>query len=189
MPPDLARKSLREMLLASPDYFGKITSNSFKVVLRIQQDTTYECIGHVGYSPNLEHLQATIHLSQASGYSLVECASKEYVRFYLSYDGGASWVDQGISSAVVRNEIRSTQRQLTISVGISPALTLCFLDRPPQVRTILSWNTPPPENAPDWIPMWGDVLNAQLRLEETEPLSQDAGLDDISNLEAGWSSF
>lgn len=189
MSPELARKTVRELLLKSPDYFGNITSNSFKAVLRIQQDTAYECIGHVGYSPSLEHLHATVHLSQGSGYSLAECASKEFVRFYLSYDEGVSWFDQGMDSTVVRNEFRSIPRQLTISVGISPALTQCFLDCLPLVRTMLSWNSPPPADAPDWIPMWGDVLDARIRPEQAESLSENPKPDHLSNLEVGWSSI
>ena len=189
MSPELARKTVREMLLKNPDYFGNVKSDSFKAVLRIQQDTAYECIGHVGYSPSLEHLHATVHLSQGSGYSMGEFASKELVRFYLSYDEGVSWFDQGMDSTVVRNEFRSIPRQLTVSVGISPALTQCFLDRPPLVRTILSWNTPPPADAPDWIPMWGDVLDARIRPEQAESLSENAEPDDLSNLEIGWSSI
>ncbi len=98
MAPELARRNLRSLLLTNPDYFGRITSNSFKAVLRIQQDTMYESIGYVGYSPRLEQLQATIHISESTGYSDADCISKEYVRFYLSYDGGMSWLDQGLSS-------------------------------------------------------------------------------------------
>ena len=185
MAPELARMSLRTMLIANPDYFGKITSSSFKAVLRIEQDTTYESIGYVGYSPSLEHLQATVHLSQNRGYSVGNCASREYVRFYLSYDGGLSWFDQGLNSFTVQDELGPMPRQLTLWVGISPTLTLCFLDRLPQVRTILSWNTPPPEDAPDWTPMWGDVVNGQVCLEESESLPLDMASSELPSLETG----
>ena len=190
MSPEQARKHLRDILIVNPNYFGKLTNNAFKAVLRIQQDTTYESIGYVGYSPSLENLQATIHLSKSNGYSRENRASKEYVRFYLSYDHGLSWFDQGLSSFTVQDELGPAPRQLTLWVGISPALTLCFLDRLPHVRTILSWNTPPPEDSPEWVPMWGDVLNAQISLGNAEEaLSDKSGRDDISNFEIGCSSF
>ena len=124
MAPELARRNLRSLLLVDPNYFGKITSNSFKAVLRIQQDTMYESIGYVGYSPCLEQLQATIHISESTGYSDADCISKEYARFYLSYDGGLSWLDQGLSSITVCNMRGPKPLQETLSVGLSPALTL-----------------------------------------------------------------
>ena len=120
MAPDLARRNLRSILLTNPDYFGKITSNSFKAVLRIQQNTMYESIGYVGYSPRLEQLQATIHISDSTGYSDADCISQEYVRFYLTYDGGMSWLDQGMSSLNVCNMPGPKPQQETLSVGMQP---------------------------------------------------------------------
>jgi hypothetical protein len=185
MSPELARQSLRALLMFNPNYFAKITSDSFKAVLRIQQDTTYESIGYVGYSPNLEQLQATIHLSQSSGYSHSDGGSKEYVRFYLSYDRGLSWLDQGLSAINVWDTTGPMPRQDTVSVGITPALTFYFLDRLPVVRTILSWNAPPPADSPEWIPVWGDVLNAQICLEEMDEIPLHRGLEGFSNPETG----
>ena len=177
MAPDLAHRNLRALLLANPNYFGKITSNSFKAVLRIQQNTAYESIGYVAYSPSLEQLQATIHISESTGYSDADCVSKEYVRFYLSYDEGNSWLDQGMSSINVCNTQGPKPQQEMVAVGISSALTLCFLERLPVVRTILSWNAPPPADMPDWTPVWGDVLDAQIRLEQTQEPSLHSGFD------------
>jgi len=189
MAPELARKSLRALLLVNPDYFAKITSNSFKAVLRIQQDTTYESIGYVGYCPSLEKLHATIHFSQCTGYSHAAIGSKEYVRFYLSHDNGLTWLDQGLSAAEVSNTQDLMPRQETLSVGISPALTFCFLDRLPAVRCILSWNAPPPADTPEWIPAWGDVLNARIGLEEMEQSPLLGGLEGLFNPETGCSAF
>jgi hypothetical protein len=177
MAPDLAHRNLRALLLANPNYFGKITSNSFKAVLRIQQNTAYESIGYVAYTPSREQLQATIHISESTGYSDADCVSKEYVRFYLSYDEGDSWLDLGMSSINVCNTQGPKPQQEMVAVGISSARTLCFLERMPVVRTILSWNAPPPADMPDWTPVWGDVLDAQIRLEQTQELSLHSGLD------------
>jgi len=188
MAPDVAHRNLRALLLSSPDYFAKITSDSFKAVLRIQQNTAYESIGYVAYSPSLEQLQATIHLSDSTGYSEGDCASKEYVRFYLSYDGGLSWVDQGMSSINVCNMPGSKPLQEMVAIDISSARTLCFLERLPMVRTILSWNAPPPAEMPDWTQVWGDVLNAQIRLEHTAEPSLHPGFDCWLNPEPGCSA-
>ena len=177
MAPDLAHRNLRALLLANPNYFDKITTSSFKAVLRIQQNTAYESIGYLAYVPMLEQLQATIHISDSTGYSDADCVSKEYVRFYLSYDDGHSWLDQGMSSINVCNTQGPKPQQEVVAVNISSALTLCFHERLPVVRTILSWNVPPPSDMPDWTPVWGDVLDAQIRLEQREEFTPHPGFD------------
>jgi hypothetical protein len=189
MAPEVARKNLRALLIANPDYFDRVTSNSFKAVLRIQQDTTYESIGYVTYNLSAEQLQATIHLNQQTGYSDGNCISKEHVRFYLSLDGGASWLDQGLSSIGVCDMPGPKPLQQRLSIGLSPVMTVCIPHPLPVVRTILSWNTPPPGETPEWIPVWGDVLNARIRFERTEAIELHPGLDGIGGPEAGFAAF
>jgi len=185
MAPEVARQHLRALLIANPDYFDSITSNSFKTVLRIQQDTTFECIGYVSYNSGAEQLQATIHLNQKTGYSDAARISKEYVRFYLSLDGGASWLDQGLSSMGVCNMPGPQPLQQKLSVALGPVMTMCIPRPLPVVRTILSWNTPPPSEMPGWIPVWGDVLNARIRFEEAERRDMHPSLDINVNPESG----
>lgn len=171
MPPELARRNLRVLLMANPDHFGKITDDSFKAVLRIQQDTAYESIGYVAYSPRLEQLQATININQCTGYS-DSCGgfnSREYVRFYLSYDD-STWLDQGMCAIDAYNVPGPKPLQQTVTVGIGPALTFCFLKKLPSMRAILSWNSPPPPDTPHWTPVWGDVLSGQVEFDELNPI-------------------
>jgi hypothetical protein len=180
MAPELARQNLRALLIANPDYFGRITSDSFKVVLRIQQDTTYESIGYVTYNPKEEQVQATIQINQRTGYSDAYCASKEFMRFFLSLDGGSSWLDLGLSSIDARNTPGPKPLQKTLSLGLKPIRTLCITDRLlPVVRTVLSWNTPPPAEMPQWTPVWGDVLNSRIRFEGLEGIESYSGLEDF----------
>jgi hypothetical protein len=53
-----------------------------------------------------------------------------------------------------------------VSVGISPAQTFCFMQNLPLARAILSWNSPPPADSPDWTPVWGNVVDAQIQFAE-----------------------
>src|ERR1035438_8145015 len=101
--PEVARQNLRALLLANPNYFGNVTGSSFKAVLHIQEDTTYERLGCFGYSPELKQLRATISINQTEGYSgnIRAQGSEEYVRFYLSSDGGTTWQDQGMTAVNV----------------------------------------------------------------------------------------
>src|ERR1019366_3498218 len=96
MPPEVARQNFHALLLANPNFFGNIAESPFKPVLSILGNTEYESIGCVGYNPQLEQLRATINIKQTGGYSGGICStgSEEYVRFYLSYDGGSTWQDQ-----------------------------------------------------------------------------------------------
>ena len=75
--------------------------------------------------------------------------------------------------------------QQKLAVSLSPVMTMCIPHPLPVVRTILSWNTPPPAEMPEWIPVWGDVLNARIRLEGAERIDFHSGLDFTVNPESG----
>ncbi|MGA9586662.1 MAG: hypothetical protein WBQ95_15115, partial [Terracidiphilus sp.] len=135
-----ARQRLRTLLLANPNHFGKVPSSSFIAVLKIQEDTTYECISRVGYDRRCEQLYAVIDIKQASGYSsdaLVH-GSEEFVRFYLSYDGGSTWLDQGMRSVNARDG-QLPRPMDEVRLQLIPAEELCSESFQPKVRAILSW--------------------------------------------------
>ena len=95
------RGQFRALLLANPNHFGNLAS-ALKPVVSIQSDTTYEVIACVGYQPQAAGwLEAVVYVNQSSGYDGGLCSngSQEYVRFYLSNDGGATWLDQGLTSS------------------------------------------------------------------------------------------
>jgi hypothetical protein len=167
--PEVARQNLRALLLSNPDYFGKITANSFKAVLKIEKDTTFESIAGISYNTREETLQAIIYLNQSEGYSAAHYgnASQEYVRFYLSYDGGSDWKDQGVHAIKVYDMMGPEPMHFTVSASIHPAQTFCFMQNLPMVRVILSWNSPPPADMPDWVPVWGEVSETTVEIDES----------------------
>ncbi len=154
--PENARQRLRALLLANPRYFGNVPPTSFNTVLKIQEDTTYECIPSVAYEARTGQLRATIEIKQPAGYSGAAQinGSEEFVRFYVSYDGGATWLDQGMRSMPVSDGI--VQRPFTCDL----ILQMFPKDPTPRVRAILSWNSPPPPGAPNWSPVWGNVAES-----------------------------
>jgi hypothetical protein len=91
------------------------------------------------------------------------------VRFYLSFDGGATWVDQGLTSFQAYNIHEGTQgsRQLeyAVSLRVDPARKFCLFNPVIRARAILSWNNPPPPNQPNWIPIWGNVQTRNILVE------------------------
>ena len=168
--PEEASRSLRQLLLANPNYFENLPENSFKVVLNINGDNRYESLGRISYIPLLGQLYASIKLHQDRGYSFLvgEPNSREYVRFYLSYDQGITWQDQGLTAINVSDELGARPRIHLVTRQISmhedaetPGVT-------PIIRATLSWNTPPPPDAPDWTPLWGNVVETEIQPVATD---------------------
>src|SRR5712691_8479669 len=93
------RASFKSLLLSNPNYFGNLTDSAFKTVLSISGNTHYEELGCVGYHPQQKRLEGVVYVYQPSGYGTDICGAgtTEFVRFYLSYDHGATWQDQGMT--------------------------------------------------------------------------------------------
>jgi len=168
--PEQARRKLRALLLANPNHFGRVPSTSFIAVLKIQEDTTYECISRIGYDSQCEQLYATIDVKQAFGYSsdALTHGSEEFVRFYLSYDGGSTWLDLGMRSASVFDAHLPRLAAHEVKVPINPEGKLWSGNLLPKVRAILSWNSPPPSCAPKWTPVWGNVVESYIQIENSQ---------------------
>ncbi len=168
--PELARGNFHALLLANPNYFGNLAESPFKPVLSIQGDTAYESLGCVGFNPQFEQLRATINIKLDGGYNggICTAGSNEYVRFYLSYDGGTTWLDQGLTAVNVFDVPGPKPLEYAVTLGISPKEDFCFEQNLPLVRAILSWNTPPPANSPAWVPVWGDTLDGQIQIDGYE---------------------
>jgi len=165
------RSGFKTLLLSNPNYFGNLDDKQFKSVLPIKGNTFYEELGCVGYQPQQNHLEAVVYVYQPSGYGADICGvgTSEYVRFYLSFDNGASWQDEGMTSFQAHNipEGTSGRKRLeyAVSLPVSIKRKLCFTEHLIQVRAILSWNNPPPANQPNWNPVWGNVNEATIQVE------------------------
>ena len=165
--PEEAGQRLRALLLANPQYFGNVPPTSFHAVLKIQEDTTYECISCVAYDAQLEQLRATIDIKQAVGYSGVARinGSEEFVRFYVSYDGGVEWLDQGMRSVNVSDAV--VPRPLAYEVILQ--IIRSAPTRRPEASSLgygpSSHGTHHrPAGAPDWTPVWGNVLESDMQI-------------------------
>jgi hypothetical protein len=167
--PEAASESLRKLLLANPNYFGSLPESSFKVVLNINGDTRYESLGRVRYLPLLSQVCASVTLNQDHGYSFLfgEPDSCEYVRFYISYDHGDTWIDQGLTSINVCDQPGASRRVHLVTRRIQLQEDAGSNHEAPILRATLSWKTPPPAGAPDWTPLWGNVLETQITNAET----------------------
>jgi hypothetical protein len=168
--PEQARENLHLLLLANPNYFGTLKESPWKPVLNIAGDSNYEELGCVGYSQALSRLEAVVSINQTSGYNGGLCTngSQEYVRFYLSFDGGATWQDQGVVSFTAHDLPGPKPLAYSLALPVSPTEFFCFFENLPQVRAILSWNYEPPAETPDFVPVWGDVVDAAIQIPSSD---------------------
>ncbi len=175
--PEEAGRRLRALLLANPRYFGNIPPASFNAVLKIQEDTAYECLSSVIYDSGSNQLRAILDVKQTVGYSGAARVngSEEFVRFYVSGNGGAEWLDQGMRSVIVSDGLMPGSLAYEVILQIDPAWKSGVPNPQRKVRAILSWNSPPPAGAPGWTPVSGNVVESDVQIGDSH-MSFSAGL-------------
>lgn len=161
------RKQFRSLLVANPNYFGNLADTVFKPVKKIAGNTTYEELMCVGLYPEFNTLEAIVHVKQSGGYGGDICSdgTPEYVRFYLSYDNGATWQDQGVTSFTAHDVPGPKALEFAVQLAISPQKYFCNKENLPLVRAILSWDLVPPANSPHWVPVWGNTLDGHVQID------------------------
>jgi len=183
------RENFKHLLASNPNYFGNLQTSEFKPVKVIASDTSYEQIHCVGYQQDRDLIEATIHIKRPTGYrgTLCHAGSTEYVRFYIDYGTGAGWQDLGISSfsahdipnSVDCSEHSTKPLVYVVTLQVDPKRNTCKTPVLPLARAILSWETPPPANTPNWPPVWGNVLDRHVQIKPRKPYIKDI-YDDIS---------
>ena len=115
-----AREAFKLLLLSNPNYFGNLTASPFQPILPISGNTHYEALGCVGYQPQQRQLEAVVYIYQPSGYGSGVCGpgSTEHVRFYLSYDHGVTWDDQGLTSFQAYNITEGSEGGKGLEYGV-----------------------------------------------------------------------
>ncbi|HEX3761105.1 MAG TPA: hypothetical protein VHW23_20560, partial [Kofleriaceae bacterium] len=160
------RQNFKALLLANPNHFGTVKNSKFPAVADIQGNTSFEAITCVGYSPELRRLEATVQLKQSTGYLGELCAAgtQEYVRFYVSFDAGATWISAGMSSLAAHDLTRAQPIMHAVGVAYDAGNVLCLAAKQTfRVRAILSWNNPPPDADPGFAPVWGNIVEVTAR--------------------------
>lgn len=165
------RAKFRALVLGNPNYFGNIKDSPFPPVLQIQLNRTYEDLGCVGFQPQFNRLDAVVYVNEPSGYGGGICTrgTQEYVRFYMSGDNGATWMDVGLTSFTAWDipvgTVGRRRLEYAVTLQVNPAKRFCFIDNFYLVRAILSWNVPPPPNTPNFVPVWGDIHNTHIQID------------------------
>src|SRR5450755_1450534 len=129
----------RALLTGNPNYFGNLAASALPPVFPKQSDTTFEEIGCVGFHPQSRRLDAVVFVKQSTGYGGGICTkgSQECVRFYVSFDNGASWVDQGAASVTTYDVPQHGEHQRLeygVTVPCAPHEKFCLFDNTLLVR-------------------------------------------------------
>jgi hypothetical protein len=161
------RANFRALILANPNYFGTIAKSPLKPVKVMSQNEAYEELKCVGYNPQFERLEAVVHLKRNAGYGGGLCTpgTPEYVRFFLSYDNGATWADQGLTSFTAWDFLGVRPLEYAVTLSIHPDRKFCFNPNLLKVRAILSWNSIPPPGDPNPPIVWGNTLDGRIQVE------------------------
>jgi len=187
--PDLAasleyRQSMHVLLAQQPNYFGNLPELGVPPVVEIIGNTYFEEVTCVALSPGADVVEATVEVKRSTGYGgdLCSTGSTEWVRFYLSYDEGATWEDVGLSSFTAHDIpdaqdcARRLNKPLTYTVAHplpNPRRRPCTTPVLPLVRAVLSWQVMPPPGQPDWPPIFGNSLDRHVQLRPRRLLVHD----------------
>jgi hypothetical protein len=136
-------------------------------------NTFWEELGCVGYNPELSVLEATITIKRDTGYSggLCTAGSTEYVRFFVDYEDGAGWQDEGVATVQVHDisdadpgPQHPLRYLVQLPLNADPHRKRCGNPVLPKVRAILSWNTLPPTD-PNGTPVFGNRVDTRIQLK------------------------
>jgi hypothetical protein len=165
------RAQFRALIVSNPNYFGNAVASPFPPVVSVKGNTTYEEIKCAGFHPQSNRLDAVVFVKQSFGYGGDVCSagSTEYVRFYISFDDGATWVDQGLATFaafdVPSGATGGRRLEYAVSVPCAPPKKWCTIPNVILARAILSWNAVPPANAPNHVPVWGNVHDTHVQVD------------------------
>lgn len=173
------RNNAKMFLLENPNYFGIQDKENkllqeFQPVIDLLSNTGFEELTCVSYNPQLQRLSANIKIKQGFGYAGGPCTngSKEFVRFFVSYDGGATWDDEGVVDFDAHDLAFDIDLCYELGKAFIPKKRSCC-DRKavlPLVKAILSWNTIPPPGIWWWTPVWGNSMNANIQVAPSKSI-------------------
>lgn len=159
--------------------FSGIVKN-VEAIIAQQFNTEYEELHCVGLNYNLDTLVATLTVKLPSGYcgGLCTKGSYEYVAFWINVwdqiEQMCYWKYLGTARVNVHDISTIPPEGLQYAVKL-PADLSAFKDKCSnpkllRVRAILSWQTPPPINNPNYIPTWGNRIDKVIQVKPSIPI-------------------
>ena len=158
------RTNFKQMVLGNPNYFGTFKKFGTKAVKPFSGDTSYEQLTCLGLQPDSQLLEGVINIKQNSGYGTDGCGAgtTEYVRFFVK--NGPKWTDLGYTSVQVYDLAGPLPLSYSVSVDFTEAKKLCSTENIVHVRAILSWEWIPTAGDENFVPVWGNVIDAHVQV-------------------------
>ncbi len=175
------RGQFSALLAMNPNYFGNLKVSEFEPVKSMKANVSYEELMCVGFHPHLDQLEAVVYVKKTYGYSGGICSngSMEYVRFYVDWKNDGHWSDVGMTAFRAYDVPGVKPLEYAVVLPINPRKSPCTKENLPKVRAILSWQTPPPADAPDHEPVWGNAKDGRIQIDKRKKFT----LQDLHDLE------
>lgn len=175
------RSEFRKLIIENPNYFGTFPELKTKPILLMKLNTKYEEANCLGFYPDNDLLEAIVDVKLPYGYKGSLCppstGSFEYVRFFADWNGNGQFNDAdedlGIASVNVHDIPNSSAACLDKAKPLSYSLLLkvdskkYFCTKPNLVKAkaILSWENPPTAGNPDFVPIWGNIIEKWIQIK------------------------
>ena len=182
-PPQVEKERLRflELVKQNPNYFGTLPISDLQPVNPIKSDTRYEELKCIGLYPERNFLEAILQVKLPYGFlgDLCSPGSHEYVRFFIDWNNDGDFTDfnedLGVASVNVHDIPEVRQFHLCYALGRTFRALRATCQKPyiVRLRAILSWQQVP--TGPNFIPVWGNILECWIQIRPTEPAPQLTG--------------
>jgi hypothetical protein len=158
----------------NPNFFGTLAGSTLKPVKLMKFNTRYEELKCIGLYPEENFLEAILEVKLPYGFlgDLCTQGSREYVRFFIDWNGDGDFVDfnedAGIASVNVHDipEVRRVHLCYALGKRFRALRASCQKPYIVKVRAILSWQQPP--TGPNFIPVWGNIVECWVQIKPTE---------------------
>ena len=160
----------------------------------VANTTKYEELKAIGFYPESDLLEGFIQIKLPTGYKtgLCQSGSYEYVRFFADWEDNGIFEDLGVSQVNVHDipnalaTCLDTFKPLTYTVFLNTQSPKMGRDYElVKIRAILSWEEIPEEQNPDFIPVWGNVIEATIQIKPVYFLKPELlkGLEDVAKFD------
>jgi hypothetical protein len=160
------RQHFEALLLSNPNYFGTIEGATQPPVAPMKGNTTYEELTCVGLNTPIDRLEAVLQIKKSAGYSGGICTngSIEWMRFFVDLHDNGVFHDVGLGWVRVYDIGGTKPLCYAIYKDFAPIRKRCTAENVVKVRAILSWNTQPQPNNPNYSPIWGSVMDVMVQI-------------------------
>jgi hypothetical protein len=188
-PPDVFDQAKSSALMSIGLSAAEIDGLLGQLAVQTDGDTSFEQLGCIGVRPASQSLEGVLTIKKPVGYSGGLCAggSTEFVAFWADFHDGAGFQHLATTSVTV-HDLRTlppggVQYAVFAKANLAKWRVPCETGtRIGRLRAILSWDTPPPANNPNWIPVWGNRLECAFQVQPGASISHTPLIETVGDV-------